>query len=190
LWAVIGLGNPGRRYTGTRHNVGFVLVRRMARRWGAKFRTRKYGAKIAEVMRNDERLVLAQPQTYMNSSGTAVRQIVEAYRIPPQNLVVVYDDLDIPVGQIRLRKIGRAGSHKGMCSIVAEIGTAAFPRLRIGIGPLGQGDEATEFVLSPFSREELPVLEDALVRAEEALEMVVDGRIDAAMNAFNQRGMT
>ncbi len=190
MWVVIGLGNPGRRYTGTRHNVGFVIVRRLARRWGVKFRKRKYGAKVAEVIRNDERLVLAQPQTYMNLSGMAVRQIVDGYQIPAQNLVIVYDDLDIPVGQIRIRKEGRPGSHKGMRSIVAEIGTFTFPRLRVGIGPLGQGDEATDFVLSPFSRKELPVLEDALVRAEEALEMVIDGRIDAAMNAFNQREMT
>lgn len=190
MWVVVGLGNPGRRYAGTRHNVGFLLVRRLARRWGVKFRKRKHGAKVAEAMRNNERLVLAQPQTYMNLSGKAVKQMVDGYRIPPQNLVVVYDDLDIPVGQIRVRKEGRPGSHKGMCSIVAEIGTAAFPRLRVGIGPHAEGDDAAEFVLSPFSREERPVLEDALVRAEDALEMVIDGRIDAAMNAFNQKGMT
>jgi PTH1 family peptidyl-tRNA hydrolase len=190
LWIVVGLGNPGRRYTGTRHNVGFVLVRRLARRWGVKFRKRKYGARIGEVMRNEERLVLAQPQTYMNLSGTAVRQIMDGYGIPARNLVVVYDDLDIPVGQIRIRKEGRPGSHKGMRSIVAEIGTFAFPRLRVGIGPLAPGDEATDFVLSPFSGEELPALEDALLKAVEALEMVTDGRIDAAMNAFNKRDMT
>jgi PTH1 family peptidyl-tRNA hydrolase len=190
LWIVVGLGNPGRRYTGTRHNVGFMLVRRLARRWEVKFRKRKYGAKVAEVKRNKERLVLVQPQTYMNFSGLAVKEIVDGYRISAQNLVVVYDDLDVPVGQIRVRKEGRPGSHKGMRSIVGEIGTSAFPRLRVGIGPLPEGDDAAEFVLSTFSREELPVLDVALARAEDALEMVIDGRIDGAMNAFNQKGMT
>ncbi len=190
MWVVVGLGNPGRRYAGTRHNVGFMLVRRLARRWDVKFRKRKYGAKVAEVKRDKEQLVLAQPQTYMNFSGLAVKEIVDGYRIPAQNLIIVYDDLDIPVGKIRVRKEGRPGSHKGMRSIVAEIGTSAFPRLRIGIGPLAEGDDAAEYVLSPFSREELLVLEAALARAEDALEMVLDGRIEATMNAFNQKGMT
>jgi PTH1 family peptidyl-tRNA hydrolase len=187
LWVVVGLGNPGRRYAGTRHNVGFMLVRRLARRWDVKLRKRKYGAKVVEVKRNKEKLVLAQPQTYMNFSGLAVKELLDGYRIPAQNLVVVYDDLDIPVGQIRVRKEGRPGSHRGMRSIVAEIGTSAFPRLRVGIGPLAEGDDAAEYVLSPFSRQELPVLEVSLARAEDALEMVIDGRIDGAMNAFNQK---
>jgi PTH1 family peptidyl-tRNA hydrolase len=190
LWVVVGLGNPGLRYTGTRHNVGFVVVRRLARRWGLRFRKHKYGARIAEAVRNEDRLVLAQPQTYMNLSGTAVKQILDGYRITPRDLVVVYDDLDIPVGQIRVRKEGRAGSHNGMRSIVSEIGTPVFPRLRVGIGPYPWDDDAAEFVLSPFTREELPVVEEALAMAEEAVEMVVDGRIDAAMNKFNKKGMT
>lgn len=190
MWVVVGLGNPGRRYARTRHNVGFVFVQRVARHWGVKFRKRKFGAKVAELARNEERLVLAKPQTYMNKSGLAVKQIVVGYQLSPQDLIVVYDDLDIPIGQIRVRKEGRPGSHKGMSSIVAEIGTSKFPRLRVGIGPHSGGSDASEFVLSPFSREEDPILEEALVRAEQALEMVIDGRIDAAMNSFNQKRMT
>ena len=190
MWAVVGLGNPGRRYTGTRHNVGFLLVRRLARRWGVTFRKRKYGARVAELVRDEQGLVLAQPQTYMNRSGRAVKQILEGFRLSPQDLVVVYDDLDIALGQIRVRQDGRPGSHKGMSSIVAEIGTSAFPRIRIGIGPHPEGVDAAEFVLSPFSREEIPDLEEALDRAEQAMELVIDGRIEAAMNAYNQKGMT
>jgi PTH1 family peptidyl-tRNA hydrolase len=189
LWVVVGLGNPGRRYAGTRHNVGFSVIQRLARRWGAEIRRRKYGAKVAEVTRNEERLVLALPQTYMNLSGVAVRQISEAYRVAPARIVVVSDDLDIPLGQIRVRKSGSAGTHKGLRSIVAEMGTPSIPRLRIGIGPLTENEEAVEFVLSRFSREELPVVEEALAKAEEALEMILAGRIEAAMNRFNQRGM-
>ena len=190
MWVVVGLGNPGRRYAGTRHNVGFTVIQRLARRWGADMRRRKYGAKVAEVMRNEERLVLAQPQTYMNLSGVAVRQLAEGYRVGPARIVVVSDDLDIPLGQIRIRKSGSAGTHKGLRSVVSELGTPSIPRLRIGIGPLAENEEAVEFVLSRFSREELPVVEEALAKAEEALEMILDGRIEAAMNRFNQKGMT
>jgi PTH1 family peptidyl-tRNA hydrolase len=186
----VGLGNPGRRYAGTRHNVGFTVVQRLARRWGATLRQRKYAAKVAEVMRNEERLVLAQPQTYMNMSGVAVKQIAGGYRIPPEHIVVVTDDLDIQLGQIRVRKGGSSGTHKGLRSVVAEMGTPSFPRLRVGIGPLAERGDAVEFVLSPFSREERPIVEEALVKAEEALEMILDGRIEAAMNTFNKRGMT
>jgi PTH1 family peptidyl-tRNA hydrolase len=190
LWVVVGLGNPGRHYTGTRHNVGFSVIQRLARSWGVKLRRRKWGAKLAEVTRNEERLVLAQPQTYMNMSGVAVRQIADAYSVPARNILIVSDDLDIPLGQIRVRKGGTAGTHKGLRSVIAELGTPSIPRLRVGIGPLAERTDAVEFVLSPFTREELPVVEEALAKAEEALGMILDGRIEAAMNRFNQRGMT
>ena len=190
MWIVVGLGNPGRRYAGTRHNVGFSVIQRLARRWGVKLRRGKYAARVAEVIRYEERLVLAQPQTYMNMSGLAVRQIAEGYRVPPLNIVVVTDDLDIPLGQIRVRKGGSAGTHNGLRSVVAEMGTPSIPRLRVGIGPLAAREDAVKFVLSRFSREELQVLEEGLAKAEEALEMILDGRIEAAMNSFNQRAVT
>ena len=190
MWIVVGLGNPGRRYAGTRHNVGFTVVERLAERLGAKLRRRKYSAKVAEVVRNEERLVLAEPQTYMNLSGTAVRQLADGLRAAASNIVVVADDLDIALGQIRIRKSGSGGTHNGLRSVVARMGTPLIPRLRVGIGPLPERRDAAEYVLAPVARKEMPSLEEGLAKAEEALEMILDGRIDEAMNRFNQRGMT
>jgi PTH1 family peptidyl-tRNA hydrolase len=167
--------------------VGFSFVKRLARRWEVKLRKRKFRSKVAEVERGEQKLALAQPQTYMNQSGLAVMEILEGYRIGPQNMVVVYDDLDIPLGQIRVRKGGSAGSHKGMRSIVDEIGTQSFPRIRIGIGPLAEREDATRFVLSPFTGEEIPILEKSLAKAQEALEIILEGHIDEAMKEFNQK---
>lgn len=189
MWIVIGLGNPGREYAGTRHNAGFLFIQRLARRWGVDVRKKRPSAKVAEVTRAGERLVLALPQTYMNLSGAAVRELLSGYGAGPESAVVVYDDLDLALGQIRVRKTGRPGTHKGLRSIVAEIGTTVFPRIRVGIGPLAERADAVRFVLSPFSREERAVLEGALSRAEEALDMIIDGRIDRAMNEFNRKGM-
>jgi len=188
LWAVVGLGNPGRRYSGTRHNVGFTFVRRVAKSWETKLRKRRFSSKIAEVEKENERIMLVLPQTYMNNSGVAVKQIMEGRNIQPEQLLVVYDDLDIPLGEIRVRKRGSAGTHKGMRSIVQEIETTQFPRMRIGIGPLPAGEDAVEYVLSCFDETEGVLLEESLKNAREALEMILDGRVEAAMNIYNQRG--
>jgi PTH1 family peptidyl-tRNA hydrolase len=188
LWAVVGLGNPGRRYSGTRHNVGFTFVRRVAKAWETKLRKRRFSSKIAEVEKENERIMLVLPQTYMNNSGVAVKQIMEGRNIQPEQLLVVYDDLDIPLGEIRVRKRGSSGTHKGMRSIVQEIETTQFPRMRIGIGPLPAGEDAVEYVLSCFDETEGVLLEESLKSAREALEMILDGRVEAAMNMYNQRG--
>jgi PTH1 family peptidyl-tRNA hydrolase len=186
---VIGLGNPGRRYAGTRHNAGFAFIHRLARHWESRLGKSKFSARIAEVKTNEGSLILAQPQTYMNLSGLAVKQIMDGYRMGPENIVVVYDDLDIPLGQIRVRKAGSAGTHKGLRSVIGAAGTTSFLRLRIGIGPLPEGEEATGYVLAPFTARERPLLEEGLARAEEALDFVLDGRVDEAMNTFNKKSM-
>jgi len=188
LWAVVGLGNPGRRYSGTRHNVGFTFVRRVAKAWETKLRKRRFSSKIAEVEKKKERIMLVLPQTYMNNSGVAVKQIMEGRNIQPEQLLVVYDDLDIPLGEIRIRERGSSGTHKGMRSIVQEIETTQFPRMRIGIGPLPAGEDAVEYVLSCFDETEGVLLEESLKSASEALEMILDSRMEAAMNMYNQRG--
>jgi PTH1 family peptidyl-tRNA hydrolase len=185
VWAVVGLGNPGKLYSETRHNAGFALVKRMAREWQADPRGKRFQAKTAEVEHGGNRVFLALPQTYMNNSGLSVRDLLKGKRIEPESVLVIYDDLDIPIGDIRVRKHGTAGTHKGMQSIVRETGSTRFPRIRIGIGPLPPGRDASDFVISPFNRNEKILLAGALDKAREALLLVLAGRIDQAMTEFN-----
>jgi PTH1 family peptidyl-tRNA hydrolase len=188
LWLVVGLGNPGDEYAATRHNAGFMLVDRLARAWGVELRGRLFKARTGLARRGGEEVLLAAPKTFMNRSGLAVRAAMAGKDVPAERLVVIYDDLDIPLGEIRVRKKGRPGTHKGMISIAGEIRTAEFPRVRIGIGPLPAGRDAAEFVLEPFRRDERPLLAQSLGVAEEAVEMILDGGIDRAMTRFNRRG--
>lgn len=190
MWAVIGLGNPGRQYSGTRHNAGSTFVRRIAKAWKTKLRKKRFSSKIVEIEREDRKIMLALPQTYMNNSGLAVKQIMEGRNLLPEQLFVVYDDLDIPLGEIRIRKRGSSGTHKGMGSIVQEIGTTEFPRMRIGIGPLPSGKDAVEYVLSSFEKTEGSLLEEGMKKAQEAFGMILDGRVEEAMNTYNQKRMT
>ena len=187
MWALVGLGNPGREYSGTRHNVGFAFVKRVARDWGLEIKKRKFMSKTAETRRDGEPLLLALPQTYMNRSGHSVREMLDFYRLGTERLLVVTDDLDIPVGEIRVRKEGGAGTHNGMRSIVEWIETTAFPRIRVGIGPLPPDRDPADFVLSRFSPEESKKLSRGLTSAREALDMILADGIDRAMNAFNKR---
>jgi len=170
--------------------VGSALVRRVAKAWNVKLRKKIFFSKVAEVERNEENILLAIPLTYMNRSGLAVKQILEGRRIKPENLIVVYDDLDIPLGEIRIKKRGGPGNHKGMRSIVQEIQSEEFPRIRVGIGPLPAGENAVHYVLSRFRKSEEAELGESLKKAQEALELNLAGETEKAMNIYNQRGKT
>lgn len=187
MWLVVGLGNPGDEYAATRHNAGFMLVERAARAWGVTLRGRLFKSRTALARRSGEEILLVEPKTFMNRSGSAVRAALDGKKAGPDRLVVVYDDLDIPLGEIRVRKSGRPGTHKGMISIAGEIRSEEFPRIRIGIGPLPPGRDAAAYVLEPFRRNEQTDLEHGLAQAAEALEMVLDGEIERAMTRFNRR---
>jgi len=187
LWLVVGLGNPGDEYAGTRHNAGVMLAERLAKAWGVELRGRLFKSRTALARRGGEDVLLVLPKTFMNLSGTAVRAAMAGKEVGPERLVVAYDDLDIPLGEIRVRKSGRPGTHKGMISVAGAIGTGDFARVRIGIGPLPPGRDAAEFVLEPFRRDERADLEGALEQAAEALEMILDGGIERAMTRFNHR---
>jgi len=185
LWAVVGLGNPGSEYARTRHNAGFLLVRKLAKAWEVRLDQRRFRSRMAVVKREGGTVILALPQTYMNHSGQAVAALLRAKRIPSQQLVVVTDDLDLPLGRLRVRKEGSPGTHLGMRSIVQEIGSSAFPRIRLGIGPLPEDADAAKYVLSEFSRQDKDVFESCLDRARQALELVLAGDIVQAMNRYN-----
>ena len=187
MWLVVGLGNPGDEYAATRHNAGFMLVDRLARAWGVELRGRLFKSRTALARRGGDEIFLIEPKTFMNRSGSAVREALAGKDVPAERLVVAYDDLDIPLGEIRVRKKGRPGTHKGMISIVGEIRTEEFPRIRIGIGPCPAGRDAAEYVLEPFRRDERPLVDRSLGEAVDALEMILDGRIDRAMTRFNHR---
>ena len=185
MWAIVGLGNPGRRYSGTRHNAGFMFIRRIARDWDIKVKKRKFLSKTAEIETPQGRLLLVLPQTFMNKSGDAVSELLRGTGIEPGRLIVVYDDIDLPLGQIRVRKAGGPGTHRGMASIVEEIETTRFPRIRVGTGPCPDGADMADFVLSPFAENEKKLFDRSLERAREALELILAGQVDKAMNSYN-----
>jgi len=187
LWIVVGLGNHGRKYARTRHNAGIIFVKRIAREWNVKLKRRDNLVKTGMTARDGEQVLLVIPQTYMNQSGVAVRKVLNQTRIQTENLIVAYDDLDIPLGEIRIRREGGPGTHKGMKSIVQEIESEKFPRIRIGIGPQESVGDATSYVLSVFEKREKPLLEKSLDKAKEAVEMILAGEIEKAMNAYNKR---
>jgi len=187
LWIVVGLGNPGRKYSQTRHNAGFMFIKRLAKEWKIKLKKRNSLLKAGEVMKSNERVLIAMPQTYMNQSGLAVRKIMNESRSSSERFIVVYDDIDLPLGEIRVRKEGSAGTHKGMISVVQEIETTKFPRIRLGIGSQPLDEDATHYVLSSFEKREKILLEKSLGKAQEALEIILAGEIDKAMNIYNKR---
>lgn len=187
MWIVVGLGNPGRRYSRTRHNAGFLFIKKLAREWKVKLKRKKYLAKAGEVVKSDERVRLVIPQTFMNESGKVVSEIMDELRISPENFVIIYDDLDIPVGEIRVRKEGGPGTHRGMNSIVRELESTKFPRIRLGIGSSLSENDVTSFVLSSFNKEEKHLLQKSLEKAQEALEMILAGEIEKAMNIYNKK---
>jgi len=187
-YLIVGLGNPGREYRDTRHNVGFMTIDHFCEKQGARLGKVKFQAIIGETRVGAAKVILAKPQTFMNLSGNAVASIVRFYKIPLEQLLVVHDDLDLPFGTVRLRPGGGAGGQKGLASTINRLGTQQFPRMRIGIGrPPGQMDAAA-YVLQKFGGADQEELDFILRRAGEAIEVFVRDGLDAAMNQFNGTG--
>lgn len=182
---ITGLGNPGGEYAQSRHNIGFVLADILADGLNLDFRSRFQGL-LAEGLWQGEKVLLFKPMTYMNLSGRAVRELLRFYKVPSESVLVVHDDLDLPAGRIRLRSSGGSGGHNGIRSIIEEIGSEDFWRLRIGIGRPPEGWETARYVLAPFFREEECVIDQALTRAEAALKLWLNGEAAKAMNIYNR----
>ena len=185
---MVGLGNPGRQYEHTRHNAGFMLVERLAKRWQTSWSLEnKFDARVARVKRGENQVLLAQPQTFMNLSGKSVAALAKFYDIAPQNVLIVLDDADLPLGTLRMRPGGSSGGHHGLDSLEQCLGTKAFPRQKIGI--LGRTEpgarQITGKVLGGFSKSESELLEQVLARAADQVEAWLDLGIEPAMNKFN-----
>jgi PTH1 family peptidyl-tRNA hydrolase len=182
---IAGLGNPGREYREDRHNIGFMLVDRLAGKLNVRFARLQSKALVASANYAENKIILAKPQTFMNLSGQSVQGLIRFYKLPLTNLLIAHDDLDLPPGTIRIRPDGGSAGQKGMVSIIERLGTDEFPRLRLGIGrPPGQM-QAPDYVLQNFSHSEMTLISETLNRAvEAALEFVVKG-LDAAMNKYN-----
>lgn len=182
---IVGLGNPGKQYANNRHNAGFMLVDRLAERHGLKFTRMMHRGIVALGEIEGHKVALVKPQTFMNLSGESVAPIVRFYKSEPSDLLVAYDELDLPAGQLRMRPKGGSGGHNGMKSIIARLGNEDFPRLRIGVGrPPGRRDPK-DFLLDDFTRDELAMLEPAFDRAIEGIRRWLSDGIDNAMNFVN-----
>ncbi|MET0152037.1 MAG: aminoacyl-tRNA hydrolase [Candidatus Binatia bacterium] len=182
---IVGLGNPGGSYARSRHNVGFRVLDRLAERHRLHFSRREYKSQVAEGRIDDERVMLMKPQTYMNLSGEAVQRARRSLRIEPAQFLVVYDDLDLSVGRLRVTRSGGAGGHHGVESIIEALGSKEFPRIRVGIGRPGSREANVDYLLDSLTPEDASTLSESVARAADAAEVVVCDGITAAMNRFN-----
>jgi PTH1 family peptidyl-tRNA hydrolase len=182
---VVGLGNPGKNYENTRHNAGFMVVDEIAKMCGADISQKAHRALVTKAIFNGKKIILAKPQTFMNLSGESVRALFDYYK--PEKLIVVYDDITLDVGGIRVRKSGSAGGHNGMKNIIQQLGTNEFERVRVGVGEKPSKMDLADWVLSRFKPEEREDLDNAIDNAVKAVELMLNDETDEAMNRFNKK---
>ncbi len=181
---IVGLGNPGKEYEKTRHNTGFMVMDRLAETFQVSINVKKFKGEYVKFKYRGEDVILLKPMTYMNNSGESVIQVMNYFKIDVEDLLVIYDDMDMPTGKLRLRQSGSAGGHNGIKSIIAHVGTQNFKRIRVGIDKHPQ-IPVVDYVLGRFSKEEQPLIDEGIDRAVKAVEMMLDKDFVAAMNAFN-----
>lgn len=185
-WLVVGLGNPGARYESTRHNMGFLALDRLAEREKLRFNKLRFKAWTAEWKLGEDKVLVMKPQTYMNLSGESAGAAARFYKIPADHILVVSDDISLPVGKLRLRSAGSAGGHNGLKNIIQHLGTDRFPRIKVGVGsPQQAGYDVVDWVIGMPTGEDQNVLLDALDRAAQAIPAVITQGMDRAMNQFN-----
>lgn len=186
MYVICGLGNPGKKYANTRHNMGFITIDQLAEKHDIKVDKVKFKALVGEGRIAGQKVLLVKPQTYMNLSGESVQEVMHFYKLDPEELIVIYDDLDLEVGALRLRKFGSAGTHNGMRSVVQHLNSDRFPRIRLGIGANGKRD-IIDHVIGGFTKDEVPVLEEAVTKAVSAIECMLGEGIDRAMSQYNTK---
>jgi len=185
LYVIAGLGNPGAKYEYTRHNIGFLVVDILAEKYNISITKIKHKALTGIGLIEGKKVMLVKPQTYMNNSGESIREVVEWYKTSLEHLIVVYDDLDLPLGKLRVRAKGSAGTHNGMKSVIYHLQSDIFPRIRVGIEKNPEGWDIIDYVLGEFTEDEKKTIYNTLVKAAEAAVTIVTSGIDEAMNMFN-----
>lgn len=188
MFIIVGLGNPTLQYEGTRHNVGFEVIDRLAEKYNITVETRKSRAFVGKGIIAGQKVLLAKPQTYMNLSGESVRSLVDYYKIDEESeLLVIYDDVSLSEGQLRIRKKGSAGGHNGVKNIILHLDTQVFPRIKVGVGEKPKNFDLADYVLSHFSKSEKELMEEGYDKAVQAVEKILLGDIDGAMNEYNRK---
>ncbi len=183
---IVGLGNPGKKYELTRHNAGFLFADLLADKQGIKINKIQFKSVTAAIRLCGHKCLLIKPQTFMNNSGEAVREAAAFYKIPPENIIVVFDDISLPCGKMRIRRKGSAGGHNGIKSIIYHLNSDNFPRIKLGVGEKPHPDyELADWVLSSFKKDEIPALRQAADNACDATELIISGETDRAMNNYN-----
>lgn len=184
---IVGLGNPGKQYIDTKHNVGFQVIDFLAKQYQISVTKLKHKAFIGEGSIEGKKVMLVKPQTYMNLSGESVREILSFYKLPINNLLIIYDDTSLPLNNIRIRAKGSAGGHNGIKSIISQIGTDSFRRVKVGIGEKPNGWDLADYVLSHFTKDEQPLIESSIEKAAQAVVIMVTQSTEQAMNKMNQK---
>ena len=188
MYVIAGLGNPGKKYAKTRHNVGFDTLDIVADRYRIDISTEKFKALVGTGVIDGQKVILVKPQTFMNLSGESLRQVCDFYKIDPEEeLIVIYDDISLEVGQLRIRRKGSAGGHNGIKNIIANLGSSVFPRIKVGVGEKPKGYDLADYVLGKFSKEDRVLMEEGYDLACEASALIMQGAIDQAMNEYNQK---
>ncbi|WP_028829420.1 aminoacyl-tRNA hydrolase [Proteocatella sphenisci] len=186
MYLIVGLGNPGKQYETTRHNVGFVAVDEIAKELDIKIDKLKFKSLIGEARIGSEKIILAKPQTFMNLSGQAVVELMNYYKVDPSKMIVIYDDIDLDTGRIRIRKSGSSGTHNGMRNIIYILGNQDFPRIRIGVSRPKHGEDLANFVLGRFDKTEADNVVESIKNARKAVIETVETNLDKAMNMYNK----
>lgn len=185
MYLIVGLGNPEEEYSNTRHNMGFDTVNKLANQYNIKINTNKFKALYGTGIIEDEKVVVLKPQTYMNLSGESVREAIDFYKVADENLIIVYDDIDIDKGVIKIRKSGGPGTHNGMKSVMQNIKMKEFPRIRIGIGMPEYKNDLINYVIGKIPEDEKEILDSSTTKAKDAIIEIIKNGVDIAMNKFN-----